>query len=287
MPGGLGSTHESADPRQRRRHAGARGLLVQRAGDMNRSALTGWACAIMIVSEAATLAQHRAVLVLEHADRLDRLHPVRRRHRLSRARRLVDSRPRRASSRCSRSRRFRCGSSSSSTTCSSTTGTTSACPRTPGSATFGYAWSFATIWPAIFEGAELIGVCSARMRAGRRAGPMGQPRAMPDPARPRAYRSYPPFVHRRAAPHAGVAVSRLAAVARYLAAPVWLGFIFLLDPINARLGGESLSVDLRARQYDRLINLALERIAVRRAVGVLELLGAARSGTTRCRSWST
>ena len=27
---------------------------------------------------------------------------------------------------------------------------------------------------------------------------------------------------------------------RYLAAPVWLGFIFLLDPINARLGGESL-----------------------------------------------
>ena len=29
-------------------------------------------------------------------------------------------------------------------------------------------------------------------------------------------------------------------VARYLAAPVWLGFIFLLDPINARLGGESL-----------------------------------------------
>ena len=35
-------------------------------------------------------------------------------------------------------------------------------------------------------------------------------------------------------------------VARYLAAPVWLGFIFLLDPINARLGGESLVVDWRA-----------------------------------------
>ena len=34
------------------------------------------------------------------------------------------------------------------------------------------------------------------------------------------------------------------AVARYLAAPVWLGFIFLLDPINARLGGESLRIDL-------------------------------------------
>ena len=35
---------------------------------------------------------------------------------------------------------------------------------------------------------------------------------------------------------------------RYLAAPVWLGFIFLLDPINARLGGESLIKDLVVRR---------------------------------------
>ena len=42
-----------------------------------------------------------------------------------------------------------------------------------------------------------------------------------------------------------------------MAAPVWLGFIFLLDPLNARLGGESLLVDLRAGRRDRLINLAL------------------------------
>ena len=47
------------------------------------------------------------------------------------------------------------------------------------------------------------------------------------------------------------------AVARYLAAPIWLGFIFLLDPINARLGAESLSNDVRAGRYDRLVNLAL------------------------------
>jgi len=33
------------------------------------------------------------------------------------------------------------------------------------------------------------------------------------------------------------------AIARYMAAPVWLGFIFLLDPINGRLGGESLTDD--------------------------------------------
>jgi len=39
------------------------------------------------------------------------------------------------------------------------------------------------------------------------------------------------------------------ALARYLAAPVWLGFIFLLDPINARLGAETLT-------RERIINLS-------------------------------
>jgi len=42
------------------------------------------------------------------------------------------------------------------------------------------------------------------------------------------------------------------AVARYMAAPVWLGFIFLLDPINRRLGGPSL-----VEQPDRTIRLLL------------------------------
>jgi hypothetical protein len=41
----------------------------------------------------------------------------------------------------------------------------------------------------------------------------------------------------------------------YLAAPVFLGFIFLLDPINARSGDESLFRDFRAGRHDRLINL--------------------------------
>jgi hypothetical protein len=46
------------------------------------------------------------------------------------------------------------------------------------------------------------------------------------------------------------------ATARSLAAPVFLGFIFLLDPINAWLGGESLLQDPPDRRYDRLVNLA-------------------------------
>jgi hypothetical protein len=41
----------------------------------------------------------------------------------------------------------------------------------------------------------------------------------------------------------------------YLAAPVFLGFVFLLDPINAHAGDESLWRDIRAHRYDRLINL--------------------------------
>ena len=46
-------------------------------------------------------------------------------------------------------------------------------------------------------------------------------------------------------------------VARYLAAPVWLGFIFLLDPVNAHFGAESLWRDWRAGRRGRLINLVL------------------------------
>ena len=44
---------------------------------------------------------------------------------------------------------------------------------------------------------------------------------------------------------------------RYLAAPVWLGFIFMLDPINARLGGEALADDFARRNFDRVQNLVL------------------------------
>jgi hypothetical protein len=43
----------------------------------------------------------------------------------------------------------------------------------------------------------------------------------------------------------------------YLAAPVWLGFVFLLDPINLRLGGEPLAEDFAAGRHDRFWNLVL------------------------------
>lgn len=143
---------------------------------------------------------------------------------------------------------------------------------------FGYAWSFATIWPAIFEGAELVAVLRTGQagwteRAGG-AGGVGQAggagksthsepsyRNQPDArVRPAA----PP--DRPAAPAVSVAVGALMLaspflvsreVARYMAAPVWLGFIFLLDPINARLSAETL---IPGGRMDRIINLSLSGV---------------------------
>jgi hypothetical protein len=125
-------------------------------------------------------------------------------------------------------------------------------PENPVLRYFGYAWSFATIWPAIFEGAELIGVWRGAARDGSvGAAPPGetQPIGAGQPMR----------IAGRVSIMAGAAmlIWPLLWPSRYLAAPVWLGFIFLLDPINARLGGESLARDFHERRFDRVKNLVL------------------------------
>lgn len=116
---------------------------------------------------------------------------------------------------------------------------------------FGYAWSFATIWPAIFEGAELIAVWR-----GLPVPPARSARPAP-PARP----TPSVFSARPALPAlsiiAGAAMLAWPLVwpSPYLAAPVWLGFIFLLEPINTCLGGESLYSDFRQGDGSRFTNL--------------------------------
>ena len=105
---------------------------------------------------------------------------------------------------------------------------------------FGYAWAFATISPAILETGDLVA-------SFRRGPPM------------------PPAVHRPLTPGAWISVVAGALMllwpivypSPYLAAPVWLGFIFLLDPINAHAGDESIRGDLHNGRKDRLINLML------------------------------
>lgn len=117
---------------------------------------------------------------------------------------------------------------------------------------FGYAWSFATIWPAIFEGAALVAVLRVAHR----------PRATAETGVRAPREGDVPFTPGEVA-SIGIGAAMLGspfvvppAIAVYLAAPVWLGFIFLLDPVNRHLGGPSLAADLEQSRPGRLINLA-------------------------------
>ena len=138
-------------------------------------------------------------------------------------------------------------------------------PEDPWLRYFGYAWSFATIWPAIFEAADVMAVARDNSR---NAGPLkrGHPHdthATRDMRDSRAGHRFSGAAWVSIVAGALMLASPFLvppAVARYLAAPVWLGFVFLLDPINARLGAESLWDDLRARRIDRLINLSLSGV---------------------------
>ena len=109
---------------------------------------------------------------------------------------------------------------------------------------FGYVWAFATILPAIFETGDLVS-------------------SLRDRRAPR-HRIHPPRPH----PWSTAAWVMMAAGAlmvivpvfihsAYLAAPVWLGFILLLDPINDHAGNESILGDWREGRTSRLVNLLI------------------------------
>ena len=113
---------------------------------------------------------------------------------------------------------------------------------------FGYVWSFATILPAIFETADLVSSLRDRRAPADRMDAI-----IPERLSGAAWVAValgalmvlvPVFVH-----------------STYLAAPLWLGFILLIDPLNARAGSESILGDLRRRRTGRLWNLMLAGIA--------------------------
>jgi hypothetical protein len=112
----------------------------------------------------------------------------------------------------------------------------------------GYAWAFATISPGIFQTAELVAV----LRRSGHLSPQVEIRSVPTSTGDRSFLAID-----RAFIGIGVAMLVWPIVwpSPYLAAPVFLGFIFLLDPINARAGDESLLRDIRSGNYDRLIHL--------------------------------
>jgi hypothetical protein len=112
----------------------------------------------------------------------------------------------------------------------------------------GYAWAFATIWPAIFETAELAGCLRDRRAPEYRR---TDPKRMPLDAA--AWASM--------AAGAAMLMWPIASPSPWLAAPVWLGFIFLLDPLNAHHGAESIRGDLASRHGGRLVNLLFGGLA--------------------------
>jgi len=106
----------------------------------------------------------------------------------------------------------------------------------------GYAWSFATIWPAIFETAALL-----RALDWNRAVESEKPQPT-QPISPVAARiSFAGGLLLVTVP-----VVLPPAIGAYLFGAVWLGFIFLLEPVNYWTGRPSLLRDLERRDSSRL-----------------------------------
>jgi hypothetical protein len=177
--------------------------------------------------------------------------------------------------------------------------------------TVGYAWSFATIWPAIFEASELISVWRTgqeRLRPRFAAAKQSRGEASasvraaggPPPRLPRwgpRGGAPAPVQKRQAGPsHRGFALPTIGAlmlaspflvapaVARYLAAPVWLGFVLLLDPINASaVKNRCSATGAPASSTARLTWSSAGSSAA--ASGNSGTTGLMRSGITPCQSW--
>ena len=89
----------------------------------------------------------------------------------------------------------------------------------------GYFWSFATIWPAIFETAELVGAL-------RIFEPRNRPAKILKPATRTTLLVC-------GAACVFVPLAAPVTIAQYLFGAVWIGFILLLDPLNYRWNGFS------------------------------------------------
>lgn len=124
----------------------------------------------------------------------------------------------------------------------------------------GYAWSFATIWPAIFETAMLLRALSRRKQPGMEMddGPGRENLRLATAARPRTPRppsGLAPYVVLVGAILLTVPLLVAPWIGSYLFGAVWLGFIFLLEPINEQAGSESLWRDIRRGDLSRLTSL--------------------------------
>ncbi|HEY4948922.1 MAG TPA: hypothetical protein VIH88_01185 [Candidatus Acidoferrales bacterium] len=123
-------------------------------------------------------------------------------------------------------------------------------PRTWPAALFGYAWSFATITPAVFETADLV-------QAVLPASPAGPSlEAAPDSS-PNISRAAEYVLMISGAACLLIPLLVPQDFAAYLFALVWIGFLLLLDPLNHRLGLPSFLGDLAQSMRRRLYGFLL------------------------------
>ena len=105
----------------------------------------------------------------------------------------------------------------------------------------GYGWSFATIFPGILQTAELLETSGTFGRIAVRKRVIT-----------RRSLSWQIFA---GVALLGIPVILPAKVAGYLIGLVWVGFIFLLEPINYLLGGRSILRQLEEGKLDKLLYL--------------------------------
>lgn len=98
-------------------------------------------------------------------------------------------------------------------------------PETPWVATIAYAWSFATIWPGLFETASLLEAWSVGTR--------------PTPPRTRPSDRLLGTAMGAGAVFLVIPPLLPAAIRPWTFGFVWLGFVLLLDPLNQRAGRPS------------------------------------------------
>jgi len=110
----------------------------------------------------------------------------------------------------------------------------------------GYVWSFATIWPAIFQTADFLGAVGVGQKGWDRRIRFGRNELFCLGGIGLVLVTMPVLVP--------------TSVGCYLFGAVWLGFIFLLDPINYHWGGRSLLRDMERGQPATLYSYALAGI---------------------------
>jgi hypothetical protein len=106
---------------------------------------------------------------------------------------------------------------------------------------FGYVWSFATIWPAVLLTYELFRISG-----------------MFEKVRLPKFKFKPSMFYAICILGLSMLIVPVLVpqnMAAYLFGPVWMGFVFFLDPVNYSIGANSLFRELEEGKLDKLLSL--------------------------------